>query len=532
MTQMTKGANIPLAASALRATLLWSGGPGVPDVDTSALLLESDGQVSADADFVYYNQPQHPSGSVRHLGKSSAGQTTDVMEIDLGQVPTQFERVVLAASADGGTFGQVPDLALLIADRVSGGELARFAMTASAETAFVGGELYRHSGGWKFRAVGQGYSSGLAGLAADYGIAVDDTPAGTHVAQQPPLVAPPTPEPVGPPVVVPPMPEVVAPPVVAPPMPEPVAPPVVVAPPMPEPVAAPPVPEPVTAPPVFTPPAVPEPQPAPIYAAPPAPPTPAYSAPPPPTYAPPPAPAQQAAPPPPPPPPVAQPPAPQYSPVPPAPVPASAGYPVQPPPAGPPPAAPSTTGGISLRRNEPPVALVKPDGTALTRLVVAAGWRPTPGLNNVDLDASVIAFDAEGAKLEIVWHRNANEFMGALQHTGDSKTGVAEGDAEAILVDLARLPDQVAALVFTINSFTGQRFTDIASAYFRLVDHLTGQELVRFDLSDSQPSTAVLMAIVRRRGPLHWDVRAIGEFHDTRFVKKLVGPAARHVTMS
>jgi stress response protein SCP2 len=174
---------------------------------------------------------------------------------------------------------------------------------------------------------------------------------------------------------------------------------------------------------------------------------------------------------------------------------------------------------------------VKPDGTALTRLVVAAGWRPTPGLNNVDLDASVIAFDAEGAKLEIVWHRNANEFMGALQHTGDSKTGVAEGDAEAILVDLARLPDQVAALVFTINSFTGQRFTDIASAYFRLVDHLTGQELVRFDLSDSQPSTAVLMAIVRRHGPLHWDVRAIGEFHDTRFVKKLVGPAARHVTM-
>jgi len=142
----------------------------------------------------------------------------------------------------------------------------------------------------------------------------------------------------------------------------------------------------------------------------------------------------------------------------------------------------------------------------------------------------VIAFDGQGTKLEIVWHRHANEFMGALQHTGDSKTGATEGDAEAILVDLARLPDQVAALVFTINSFTGQRFTDIARAYFRMADQLTDQEVVRFDLTDSQPSTAVLMAIVRRSGPGAWAVRAIGEFHDTRFVKKLVDPAARHVT--
>jgi stress response protein SCP2 len=210
-----------------------------------------------------------------------------------------------------------------------------------------------------------------------------------------------------------------------------------------------------------------------------------------------------------------------------------------PPPAAPPPppppqpqaqAAPLPTGSIGLRRNEW-ISLARPDGVPLLKLVVGAGWQPVPGLANIDLDASVIAFDAEGKKLEIVWHRNANEYMGALQHTGDSKTGTTAGDSEAILIDLGRLPNEVAALVFTINSFTGQRFTDIAQAYFRMLDHQSGEELVRFDLSDTQPSTAVLMAIVRRGGTEVWGVRAIGEFHDTRFVKKLVDPAARHVLM-
>jgi stress response protein SCP2 len=195
MTQMTKGGNLPVAASALRATLHWSGGAGVPDVDASALLLERDGQVSDDVDFVYYNQAQHPSGAVRHLGKSSGAQFTDVMEIDLAQVPAGFDKVVLAASADGGTFGQVPGLELVIADRVSGSDLVRFPMTATTETAFVGGEMYRHSGGWKFRAIGQGYSSGLAGLAAEFGISVDDGSAQGAAAPPAPLpiVEPPPP---------------------------------------------------------------------------------------------------------------------------------------------------------------------------------------------------------------------------------------------------------------------------------------------------------------------------------------------------
>ncbi len=483
MTQMTKGSNMALTVSALRATLLWTGGAGVPDVDASALLLESDGQASGDTDFVYYNQPQHPSGAVRHLGKSTGAQFTDVIEIDLGQVPPDFDRIVLAGSADGGTFGQVPGLELLIADRVSGGELARFAMTASAETAMVGGELYRYSGAWKFRAVGQGYSSGLAGLAADFGIGVEDA-------------APPQPPP-PPPVNLDLEPPAAAAPVGAPPTPDTA--------PAPAPAAAP------------APVAARAPAPAPVLdvpaAAPPPPPPIAY--PPPPTDTPMP-------------PPAAYPPSAAAAPVTPAaPAEPSAPSVVQ---ASQAQAPPAPTGSIGLRRNEW-ISLARPDGTPLLRLVAGAGWQPVPGLANIDLDASVIAFDALGKKEEIVWHRNANEYMGALQHTGDSKTGTPVGDAEQILVDLGRLPHEVAALVFTINSFTGQRFTDIAAAYFRMADQQSGEEVVRFDLSDTQPSTAVLMAIVRRGATDVWGVRAIGEFHDTRFVKKLVEPAARHVTM-
>ncbi|MDT4957362.1 MAG: hypothetical protein QOD31_1161, partial [Pseudonocardiales bacterium] len=257
MTQMTKGGNLPVAASALRATLHWSGGAGVPDVDASALLLERDGQVSDDVDFVYYNQAQHPSGAVRHLGKSSGAQFTDVMEIDLAQVPAGFDKVVLAASADGGTFGQVPGLELVIADRVSGSDLVRFPMTATTETAFVGGEMYRHSGGWKFRAIGQGYSSGLAGLAAEFGISVDDGSAQGAAAPPAPL-----------PIVEPPPPFVPAPLVAAPPVVEP-APPVVAAPPVYEP---PPPPAPVYQPPPPAPVYEPPPPPAPVYEPPPPPP--------------------------------------------------------------------------------------------------------------------------------------------------------------------------------------------------------------------------------------------------------------------
>ncbi|CAM5595585.1 Stress response protein OS=Streptomyces tendae OX=1932 GN=F3L20_31415 PE=3 SV=1 [Streptomyces tendae] len=141
---MSKGSNLPVEAPVVRAELAWSAGPGVPDIDASALLLTSVGRVRDDGDFVFYNQPRHTSGAVRHLGKRHAdGAATDTVEVDLRSVEPAVERIVLGASADGGTFGQAPGLVLRLLDAGSGIELARFDMAAGSETAFIGGELHR-----------------------------------------------------------------------------------------------------------------------------------------------------------------------------------------------------------------------------------------------------------------------------------------------------------------------------------------------------------------------------------------------------
>ncbi|MFF7389481.1 VWA domain-containing protein [Streptomyces scabiei] len=179
-TSMAKGGNLSVAATAVQVELGWSGDVGAPDADASALLLRADGRVRDDGDFVFYNQPQHASGAVRHLGKQrTGGGTKDTVGVDLGALEPEVERVVLGASADGGTFGQLSGLRLRLLDAGTGEELALFEMEATTETAFIGGELYRRAGRWKFRAVGQGYASGLAGLATDFGITVDDEPGAT-----------------------------------------------------------------------------------------------------------------------------------------------------------------------------------------------------------------------------------------------------------------------------------------------------------------------------------------------------------------
>ncbi|MFG3152560.1 VWA domain-containing protein [Streptomyces sp. NPDC048219] len=180
-SSLSKGANLAVDSPAVCVALSWSAGPGVPEVDASALLLTSAGRVRDDGDFVFYNQPRHASGAVRHLGKESgsgpaSGAMTDSVEVDLHALEPGVERIVLCASSDGGTFGRVPGLSLRLLDAATRTELARFDMTAGSETALVGGELYLRQGQWKFRAVGQGYASGLAGLATDFGITVDDAP--------------------------------------------------------------------------------------------------------------------------------------------------------------------------------------------------------------------------------------------------------------------------------------------------------------------------------------------------------------------
>ncbi|MBT2488334.1 TerD domain-containing protein [Streptomyces sp. ISL-96] len=191
---MLKGTNVPVPAQAVRVELGWRSGPGVPDVDASALLLVS-GKVRSDADFVFYNQPAHASGAVRHDGKTPSGDSvTDTLSIDLARVEAAVETVVVAASADGGNFGRVPGLYVRVLDAANGTEIARFdSQDASVETAFVLGELYRRQGAWKFRAVGQGYDSGLEGLARDFGISVDEPQQQTSAPVAAPAPAAPAP---------------------------------------------------------------------------------------------------------------------------------------------------------------------------------------------------------------------------------------------------------------------------------------------------------------------------------------------------
>ncbi|CAH9419950.1 TerD family protein [Streptomyces globisporus] len=214
---MQKGTNVPVPAGAVRVELGWHAAPGAPDVDASALLLMA-GKVRSDADFVFYNQPAHASGAVRHEGKRTAPDgVTDTLLVDFGKVEPGIERIVVAASADGGNFGRVSGLYVRVTDAAGGSELARFeSADATVETAFILGELYLRQGAWKFRAVGQGYSTGLEGLATDFGISVDEpqqappapqaaapaapapapVPAAVPVAPQPPVPAAPAAPPV------------------------------------------------------------------------------------------------------------------------------------------------------------------------------------------------------------------------------------------------------------------------------------------------------------------------------------------------
>ncbi|WP_175548780.1 TerD family protein, partial [Mangrovactinospora gilvigrisea] len=213
--------------------------------------------------------------------------------------------------------------------------------------------------------------------------------------------------------------------------------------------------------------------------------------------------------------------------------PAAAYPPPQPmaPPAAMPPQPPASPprvtldkGRVSLRKRET-VSLVKAGRPLLSRVRMALGWDPAPGRGNIDLDASCIAFDASRRKLELVWFMHKAAYNGAILHSGDNLTGAGEGDDESISIDLGQLPAEVHAVVFTVNSFTGQKFTDVARAYCRLVDESNQAELVRFDLSESEPRRGVLMCKLVREGEA-WSMTALGEFADGRTVKKMVDPAA------
>ncbi|MEU3603316.1 TerD family protein [Streptomyces sp. NPDC006798] len=423
MTAMTPGSNIPLSAPRVAVDVA-----APVRLDVSGLLLTADGKVRSDADFIFYNQPSGPGVTYR----SGGGAAPDAIVVDTAAVPPGIEKIVVTASPDaaGQTFQGVEPTAT-VRDGDSGAALATFTPPRlGAETALVVMEIYRRNGVWKVRAVGQGYANGLAGIATDFGVSVDEEPAAP---------APQAPAPQAP-----------AAPVTPPP--------------------APPAPTRAyansTAPtqPGFTPPAV-DPR---TAAAPPAPPAP----------------------------------------------PAGSGK------------INLDKGRVNLQKNQT-VSLVKGGRPLLSQVKMGLGWEPAYRGKDIDLDASVIAYGPQRNHLDSCYFGKLTILNGSVKHSGDNLTGEGAGDDEVITVDLGRLPADATGLVFTVNSFSGQKFTEVAKAYCRLLDAATGEELVRFDLTTAEPQTGVMMAKLIRQYSGEWEMTAMGDFVKSRTVRGMVKPAAQ-----
>ncbi|HEY8827897.1 MAG TPA: TerD family protein [Jatrophihabitantaceae bacterium] len=180
---------------------------------------------------------------------------------------------------------------------------------------------------------------------------------------------------------------------------------------------------------------------------------------------------------------------------------------------------------VSLSKGQK-VSLTKAGGGTLAQVRMGLGWDAMrkKGLfgsraQSIDLDASALLFDASGGLVDQVWFQQLTSKDGSVQHTGDNRTGAGEGDDESIRVDLSGVPPTVATLVFTVNSFTGQDFSQIENAFCRLIDESNETEIARFDLTGTGPHTAQIMAKVARDGP-GWSMTALGNaasgrtFHD------------------
>ncbi|WP_030273098.1 TerD family protein [Streptomyces sp. NRRL B-24484] len=152
------------------------------DLDASALLCGENGRVMTDQHFVFYNNLASPDGSVEHSGDNLTGGgdgDDEQIKVDLVGVPLAVSKIVFPVSIYDAesrlqNFGQVRNAFIRVVDQATGREVARYDLSedASSETAMVFGELYRYGADWKFRAIGQGYASGLRGIALDYGVNV------------------------------------------------------------------------------------------------------------------------------------------------------------------------------------------------------------------------------------------------------------------------------------------------------------------------------------------------------------------------
>ena len=152
------------------------------DLDASAIGVKADGKVASDKHFVYFNNLTSPDGSIEHTGDNLTGEgegDDEAIKVNLAAVPADVDKIVFPVSiydaeSRSQSFGQVRNAFIRVVNQADSSELARYDLTedASTETAMVFGELYRNGAEWKFRAVGQGYASGLAGIAKDFGVNV------------------------------------------------------------------------------------------------------------------------------------------------------------------------------------------------------------------------------------------------------------------------------------------------------------------------------------------------------------------------
>jgi tellurite resistance protein TerA len=176
---LRKGENAALPTAVVRLEFGRSQGEGVPRADACAVLLADGRAADGGRAVVHAGAPLHDSGAVRFDGSTlDDGFAVDTLAVDLGSVPAEVTSVLILARGDGGAFGDLPGMWVRVRIGSGSTEIARYdCADATRETAYVLGECYRRSGGWRFRAVGQGYDTGLAGLAAAHGLGPDEMPA-------------------------------------------------------------------------------------------------------------------------------------------------------------------------------------------------------------------------------------------------------------------------------------------------------------------------------------------------------------------
>ena len=191
---------------------------------------------------------------------------------------------------------------------------------------------------------------------------------------------------------------------------------------------------------------------------------------------------------------------------------------------------------VNLQKGQK-ISLDKEAGGALSRVVMGLGWDAIKkkGLfgfgaksESVDLDASCLLFDENGRAVDAVWFRQLKSQDGSIVHTGDNRTGAGDGDDEQIIVDLSRVPPQVKSLVFTVNSFTGQNFSQVENAYCRIVNAADQKEVARYDLSVQGAHTAQIMAKLYRHNG-EWKMHAIGENGSGRTFDELMPKITPHL---